>query len=571
MTARETAERPNGARTRRPGRVGSVFLAGAVAFAAACSSGDEDAPEGPWWEQAGPGQDLPVDDPDAARFLTQATFGPTMSEMTGLNFAGFDAWFAYQRSLPPTQQRPRLQARAAAGQDLFKNQRQEEWWRAVVRGEDQLRQRMAFALSEIFVISDEAGALGNQILGVAEYYDMLSRHALGNYRELLEDVSKSPAMGRYLSHLGNRKLDPETGIRPDENYAREIMQLFTIGLIELNSDGTPRLDNSMLEIPTYDQTDIEELSRVMTGWTYGGATRFNNAQANFLRPMEPWDEFHDDGAKTIVGDALLVAGLTAEEDLDAALDVLFEHPNTGPFISRRLIQRLVTSNPSPEYIQRVATVFADDGEGVRGNLYAVARAILMDDEARSGHLTSPTTFGMVREPLVRLAGLWRFFNGTAQTGRFRYSNPENDFEQAALRSPTVFNFFEPDYAPPGEVADAGLVAPEMQITTHTSVTKVANEFRDRILNAYPGRSNNNEHTVVLNLDDELALADDPAALIDHLDLYLMSGQMSNQMRTALIDHVTSTELDAGNKADGMQRVLDAIYLIVTSPEGAIQL
>ncbi|MEM9380212.1 MAG: DUF1800 domain-containing protein [Planctomycetota bacterium] len=551
----------------------AVTLTVTGALLAACSGGgDDDAgpPPDPWWIEAGPGADLPVDDEDGSRFLTQATFGPTEPEMTGLAYAGFDAWFDYQLSVAPSLQLPRLLARINSGENIFQNQRQEEWWYASVRGPDQLRQRMAFAFSEILVISDAAGALKNQTLVVSDYYDVLVRGALGNYRDLLEDVTKSPAMGIYLSHLKNQKGDPLTGIRPDENYAREIMQLFSIGLIELNADGTPRLDVSNQPIPTYDQGDIEELARVMTGWSYAGATNWNFPQANFLEPMEPWEEYHDADAKTIVTGALLPAGLTAEEDLDAALDVLFNHPNTGPFIGRRLIQRLVTSNPSPAYVARVSAVFADDGEGVRGNLAAVARAILMDDEARNGHLASPTTFGKAREPLVRLAGLWRVFDGAAATGRFRYWNPEKDFSQAALRAPTVFNFFEPDYAPPGPVADGGLVGPEFQITTHTTVTTVANEWRDRILRAYPGFGSANEHTVTLNLTDELALADDPAALVDHLDLLLMGGQMSNDMRQTLVNHVTGVDIDAGGKADGMQRVIDAIYLIVTSPEGSIQ-
>ncbi|MEM7516467.1 MAG: DUF1800 family protein [Planctomycetota bacterium] len=235
-----------------------------------------------------------------------------------------------------------------------------------------------------------------------------------------------------------------------------------------------------------------------------------------------------------------------------------------------MIQRLVTSNPSPAYVGRVSAVFADDGEGVRGNLAAVARAILMDDEARDGHEVAPNTFGKVREPLIRLAGLWRAFDARAATGKFRYRNPERDFGQAALRSPSVFNFFYPSYEAPGALANAGLVAPELQITTHTYITTTANEFRERILLSYPGYGGTNEHTVTLRLTEELELAEDPGALVDHLDLLLLGGQMSSEMRSALVSHLEGTDMDAGGKADGMQRVLDAIYLIVTSPEGSIQ-
>ena len=460
--------------------VRSLILAGGGLLSLGCSGAEDTGSQPDWWLAFGPGEDLPESEADASRFLHQGTFGPIESEIEGLGYAGFDAWFERQGTLPPTLQRPRLSALEAAGQSVFQNQRQEAWWNSVVWGEDQLRQRLAFALSEILVVSDRSGALGNQPAGVAEYYDTLTRGALGNYRDLLEDVTKSPAMGIYLSHLRNRQGDPANNIRPDENYARELMQLFTIGLIELNLDGTPRLNGDGEEIPTYSQTDIEELSRVMTGWTYAGSANFTWGAPSMLEPMEAWPEFHDDGAKTILGGHLLPAGLTPEEDLDAALDVLFGHTNVGPFLSLRLIQRLVTSNPSAAYVQRVASVFEDDGTGERGDLFEVARAILMDDEARNGHLAAPATFGKLREPLIRMVGIWRLFDARADTGVIRYWNAQNDFGQAALRSPSVFNFFYPDFVPPGPVATAGLVAPEFQITTHTVITTSANEYRQRL-------------------------------------------------------------------------------------------
>lgn len=547
---------------------GSAAALAAVVVGCSGAVDVESPPTEPWWIQAGQGTDPPADGSDTSRFLHQATFGPVADEVTGLQFAGFEAWFERQRDLEPTLARPTLEARAAAGESVFQNQRQEEWWRAVVHGEDQLRQRMAFALSEILVISDRAGSLKNQPIGVAEYYDVLVRGAFGNYRQLLEDVTLSPAMGLYLSHLRNSKGDPVTGIRPDENYARELMQLFTLGLVELELDGTPRLAGGN-EVPSYTQADIEELSCVLTGWTYAGATRFNSGARNMLDPMTSFPEEHDDGAKTLLG-AVLPAGLSPEEDLDAALDVIFAHGNVAPFVSLRLIQRLVTSNPSAGYVARVAAVFEDDGTGERGDLFEVAKAILMDEEARQGHMQSPATFGKLREPLVRLAGLWRAFDAEAETGRIRYWNPESDFGQAALRSPSVFNFFYPDFEPPGPVTNAGLVAPEFQITTHTLITTSANEFRDRILRSYPGFSGANEHTMTLELGEELALAADPAALVAHLDLLLMGGVMSAPMRSVLEAHVAGVDMEAGAGSEGMQRVIDAIYLIVTSPEGAMQ-
>lgn len=558
----------------RPARAPRWRAAGLalVALQSAASAQIQDVlvPRPKWWEAIGPGTELPASDADASRFLHQATFGPVADDIIGLNFAGFDGWFEFQRRVPATRQAPRLVALANTGATVAQGHRQEQWWHAAVRGDDQLRQRMAFALSEIFVVSDRAGSLDNQVIPLAVYYDRLAARSLGSFRTLLEEVTKSPVMGRYLSHLRNQKGDPANNIRPDENYAREIMQLFTIGLIELNADGTPRLDVGGSEIPTYTQADIEELSRVMTGWSYAGSDDFLDGPANMTESMVAFPAYHDDGAKVLPNGSVIPAGLSPEDDLDAALDFLFNHPNTPPFISLQLIQRLVTSNPTPAYVERVARVFEDNGTGVRGDLFAVARAILMDDEARSGPVTAPNTFGKVREPLVRMAGLWRHFKAHSDTGVIRYWHPEDDFGQAALRAPSVFNFFLPDHVPPGPVADAGLVSPELQIATHTLITASANEFRQRLFWAFPGYPHANANTMRLDLSTELALSHDPAALVDHLDLFLMAGQMSAQMRDALVTHVTATAMDAGNKPTGTQRVLDATYLIITSPEGSMQ-
>lgn len=523
-----------------------------------------------WWIQAGPGLDVPTSPADAARFLTQATFGPTEAEMTGLLFAGFGAWFDHQQALTPSLQRPRLEELAAQGMDTFQLQRVELWWDHAVNGEDQLRQRMAFALSELFVVSDGMGRLRNASFGLAEYYDILARNSLGNFRELMEEVTKSPVMGMYLSHLRNRKGDPASFTSPDENYARELMQLFTIGLVEIHPDGTPVLDPSGDATPSYEQGDVEELARVLTGWTFANSTTFYGGEEDFVTPMESWDEFHDFGGKTLVGGQVIPAGLTPDQDLDAALDILFANQNLGPFLSIRLIQRLVTSNPTPAYVARVASSFADDGTGVRGNLFAVVKAILLDEEARTGHEAAPEQYGKLREPLVRLAGLWRTFNAKASSGRYDYWNPQLEFGQAPLRSPSVFNFFDPEYTAPGPIREAGLVSPEFQINTHQLTTTVANELYERVYGAYPGFPGADANTVTLDLGEELALAGDAPSLLDHLELYLMPGGMSDGMRTTLEGHLSATPLDAGGLPEGMQRVLDGIYLILTSPEGSVQ-
>ncbi len=537
------------------------------------SSSDGQTPRGSepnWWTEAGPGTDLPSSPKDAARFLTQASFAPTENEMTGLSFAGFDAWFDHQRGVPSSLERPRLEALAAQGMDVYQLQRVELWWDHAVNGEDQLRQRVAFALSELLVVSDQMGKLRNAAFGLAEFYDILTRHSLGNFRDLIEEVTKSPVMGMYLSHLRNRRGDPANFTSPDENYARELMQLFTIGLVELGVDGTPLLDMNGAEIPSYEQRDVEELARVLTGWTFANSSTFFNGDEDFVTPMESWDDYHDFGAKTLLGGHLIPAGLTPDEDLDAALDIIFANQNLGPFLSIRLIQRLVTSNPSPAYVARVASVFNDDGAGVRGNLGAVVKAILMDTEARTGHLKAPNEYGKLREPLIRLAGLWRTFDAKAVTGNYDYWNPQLQMGQAPLRSPSVFNFFDPEYTAPGPIRNAGLVSPEFQINTHQLTTTVCNELYERIYGAYPGFPDADANTVTLHLEDELAAAADPGALLDHLELYLMPGGMTSGMRSMLEAHLSSTPMVTGDMPPGMRRVLDGIFLIVTSPEGSVQ-
>jgi uncharacterized protein (DUF1800 family) len=344
---------------------------------------------------------------DAARFLTQATFGPTLADIDALAVDGsFDAWLDAQRALPPSLQLPYLREQRAAGTVLNRNHRMEAWWRNALTAPDQLRQRMAFALSEILVVSDEDPVLGIRPEGVAYYYDLLTQHALGNYRELLEAVTLSPAMAHYLSMFGNRRPDPSIGLRADENYARELMQLFTVGLVELNPDGTPRLGGDGKTLPTYSQADIENLARVFTGWSWVADGFWTNAP-NWTAPLQPDARYHDSDAKTIIGGARIPAGLDARAELERALDTLFAHDNLGPFLGQQLIQRLVTSNPSPAYVARVAAVFDDNGRGERGDLYAVARAILLDPEARDGHRSAPRTFGKLREPLLRVSALWR--------------------------------------------------------------------------------------------------------------------------------------------------------------------
>jgi uncharacterized protein (DUF1800 family) len=511
-----------------------------------------------------PGPDPPASEAQSARFLTRSTFGPTTSEIQRLSVIGYAAWFEEQRLRPASLERPALASLAAHGVSFGQEARLEQWWKNVLTKNDQLRQRMAFALSEIFVVSDVAATLGNDPLGMAGYYDMLVKDSLGNYRTLLEDVTKHPIMGRYLSMLGNRKADPANNIRPDENYAREHLQLFSIGLVKLNPDGSEQLDAFLQPIPTYDQSVVEGFAQVYTGWTYGGADSWDWPAPND-QPMQAWEGYHEQAAKTLLDGVVCPPGQTAQQDLTFALDLVFQHPNVGPFIGKQLIQRLVTSNPSPEYVARVAAVFADDGSGARGNLLAVAKAILTDPEAVTGPVDHPESFGKLREPLLRLTALWRAFAAYFPGNHYDYWYPENHFGEAPLRAGSVFNFFTPVYSPPGEVHDAGLVAPEFQITTEQRITTGTNRFHDCVFHGYAGFPDPKEDTALIRINAEIALAGDPLALVEHLNLLLMCGQMSQEMKDIVVSMVTDTD-----PLNPRQRVLEAVYLIVTSPEFSVQ-
>lgn len=552
------------AETRSGERTARLAVAGAVAVlllsAAGCGGGGGGG--GPSYP---PGLDVPATQADAARFLTQATFGPRSEDLDFLSYVGYATWFEDQKIQKISLQRPYLEKKIDQEEDVGQHWRIERWWHNALLGSDQLRQRVAFALSEILVISDVPDNLSNDVLGCAEYYDTLARDAFGNYRTLLEDVSKSPAMGKYLSHLQNQKAVPEENIHPDENYAREVMQLFSIGLVELGGDGTVLLDGTGNPIPTYDQAVVEAMARVFTGWTWGDTDSFWEWSESY-GPMQNFSEYHDADAKSIVGGTLLAAGQTGDMDLDQALDVLFQHPNVGPFVGRQLIQRLVTSNPSAGYVQRVAAVFADDGSGERGDLFEVVRAILMDDEARNGHLASPETFGKVKEPLLRVTGLWRALDAEAKSGKYWVWNGDEVFGQEPLSAPSVFNFFQPTFAPPGEVADMGLVAPELQIVTHTKITSTTNHLYYATLIDHTGSPYADSDTIVVDIKEEKALAADVPSLVDRFDLLLMAGSMSPEMRQIVTDYVEDVPLDD----DGTNRVVEALYLIVTSPEAAVQ-
>lgn len=511
----------------------------------------------------------PLTPESASRFLQQATFGPTKTEIDDLVAKGFDAWFAEQLAAPRSSHLEAAQADFTAfntNATLTRPQgsnRQAAWWKIALTGPDQLRQRVAFALSEIFVISDVNGTVGNWQDGAANYYDVLAKDALGNFRTLLEDVTLNPMMGIYLSYIRNSKATATT--QPDENYAREVMQLFTIGLNQLNPDGTLKL-NGNVPIPTYDQKTITEMAKVFTGWQfYNAAPTKNNfrsgggVSSDYLQPMTLNPNFHEDAAKTIVGGIQLPANQGGAKDLADTLDALFNHPNTAPFICRQLIQRLVTSNPSSGYIYRVAQVFANNGNGVRGDLAAVVKAILTDPEARSAQTAQGANYGKLKEPLLRVSALLRALKGAADNGRYAITNPEGALSQAALRSPTVFNFFEPNYVVPGDLARAGLYAPEFQILTDTTAISVPNNLYGYIF-ATRGAT-------TIGLDLTVLPPTSPASgLVDYLNLVFCAGSMTQAERDRIVTALTAMP----KTATDLDKYRAAIYLTVSTQAAAIQ-
>lgn len=445
----------------------------------------------------------------------------------------------------------------------------ESFWTQAVRGADQLRQRVAFALSEIFVVSATSGELSVLAEPNVAYMDMLANNAFGNFRTLLEGVARAPAMGWFLSHLANEKEDPVTGRIPDQNFAREVMQLFTIGLWELNADGSRRLDGGGQPIPTYGQAEIAGMSRVFTGLSWAqnwwGPYDWN-------LPMNYYPQYVSGSEKRIVGGVVIPANTSGPESVRIALDTLFNHPNTGPFIGEQLIKRLVTSNPSRAYVGRVAAAFANNGAGVRGDMRALIRAVLMDPEARDPAKLQDPNWGKLREPILRISAWARAFNAQNSAGRLSfwgYDDPFDNLAQLALRPPSVFNWFRPDYSPPGSIRASGLVAPEFQITHESSTTGYANFVGDVVSTGFDVRFFHPDNPpIVGTYTAELALADQPDALLDRLDLVLMAGQLSAGTRATIrtaIDAIPTTATDASQR-----RVQTAVALCMMSPDFVVQ-
>ena len=617
----------------------------------------------------------------AHRLLLQATFGPTQNEIQTVQSTGLVTWLDDQLNLPSaydsttddwkthlercieiaTTAEPATdwygtlifnEASADANADEYQ---MAAWWDNAMGnpgisasvGSDQLRQRTAYALSQLLVTSHTAFPLHRRGEALAYYYDILARNALGNYRTLLGEISRSPAMGVYLSHQGNKKADAAAGTRPDENFAREVMQLFTIGLYELNLDGSPNRDGDSTTypdagtdlVPTYTQTDIEELAKVMTGWDLAGNNRYGrlvNKDGDYTQQMEFTPEEHEDeieeggdGNVSLLGSTIALNSGSDGSGMDAVLDLLFEHPNTAPYVSKHLIQRFVTSNPSPAYIARVASVFNDNGLGEKGDLKAVMRALLLDQEARGeSYLTNPN-YGKAKEPLLALTHFLRAANtstldgwssqgGVTMENVYWFPSPEKFLGQAPMRSPSVFNFYNPDFVPSDAYFGGnGLVGPEYQIMTdqllvdfsnrlnalvqayertkieitdgsdpatfaatktHSAQNLVLTDFTPLMQlfeQAMEGDSNGDFSQIqsaVVDAEGDTPKANGIDALLDHLDLVLLGNGMSAEFRAGLKHYLLlSSGTNVNNNATEARLVIrDAFRMIATSSQFMIQ-
>lgn len=529
---------------------------------------------------------------EASRFLSQATMGVDPSVIDHVAEIGIEAWIDEQMALSPSNYLGETQS---VYQELYNvyldnggdpeefrwrpawNEFNYAWWHINMTNEDYLRQRVALALSEILVISfnSDLNSYGD---GVSDYYNIFSTHAFGNYHDILREVTYHPTMGHYLSHLNNPKADPANNVHPDENYAREIMQLFTIGLYELNDDGSRQLDGNGDFIPTYGNEEVREFAKVFTGLGIGGVIPNEwTDEPNFgmglwvadvTVPMVMYEEQHQQGAKTLFDGFVIPDGQSGEEDINQAVEHLFNHHNVGPFIGRQLIQRLVKSNPSPEYIARITAVFNDNGQGVRGDLGAVIKAILLDEEARSCEVMADMTHGKLREPILRYTDFARKIDKYSPSGKFwevGYGFMENA-GQHAMFSPSVFNFFLPDFQPIGPIAEQGLVAPEFQIHNTRTSLGYANEVHtwvvwEDLLGIW--LEFDHEYNTYTDFSNLIEDAKDAEVLVNKLDMYFTNGQLTDRTRMIIKEAVETQPITLTGL---LERINLAVYLIMISPD-----
>jgi len=492
------------------------------------------------------GIDNPTVSPAAARrFLEQAAFGPSPSDALAVQSMGMSAWIDAQFATP--------QYSTYTGVTTPYNGMPEHFMTDAVTKPDQLRQRVGFALSQIFVTSLVQLVNANMI----PYQDMLLADSFTNYKQIMTDVTLSTAMGKYLNMANNAKADPATGSLPNENYARELMQLFTIGVSQLNSNGTVKLGSDGLPIPTYSQFTVTEFARVFTGWTYApapGSPIKWPGNTNNYGPMVAYAAQHDSGSKQLLNGFVSPAGLTPRADLDNSIANIFNHPNVGPFVARLLIQHLVKSNPSPAYISRVAAAFANNGSGVRGDMKAVIKAILLDPEARANDAggKDQATDGHLQEPALFIAGMYRAFGGTIADNN-NYHWYLSTIGQNLYTSPDVFNYYDTDYIVPEtnlRGAEFDIFSPNNAVLRANLVTGLFGAWSDPVQHAGAGTA--------VDLTPYLYLAPTPDKLVNALDLTLTHGTMPAEMKQVIVTAVS------GENGGNLRRVQRGIYLILTS-------
>ncbi len=515
---------------------------------------------------------------DAARFLTQATFGPKAPSIERVKAIGASAWIDEQLARTADSHMAYIDAAKArrlaeSGKGYYTEEDSyEAVWQQWLFGQDELRARMTFALSELMVISNIAPDLEPDAM--SSYWDMLNARAFGTYRDLLGAVALHPAMGYYLNMLGSEKEDAAHQKFPNENFAREVLQLFSVGLYQLNADGSRKLDGNGIPLATYDESVVKGFARAFTGWTFFGndpanPKKFDRPEESWTQPMIAFPTKHETGTKKLLNGVTLPAGQTPQQDLKDALDNIANHPNVGPFVGRQLIQRFVTSNPSPAYVARVAAVFDNNSRGVRGDLGAVIKAVLTDPDARSSATLTDAKFGKQREPVIRFANILRAFNATSKNGRntIHYLDSADDaLGQSPLLSPSVFNFFSPAYTRPGKLAQAGMVGPEFQITNEIQTVGTANFFYDLVKREGYGSG---DSLLKLDLTQAKALANSPAALVDHLSSLLTYGDLNLTTRQTMIDAVSAVPF-TNKDSERTWRVRTALTLFALSSDFVIQ-
>ena len=548
---------------------------------------------------------------DAARFLRQATFGAQRGAIDALVTQGYTDWLDKQFA------KPAISHLATVTADP--NLPEAPWtptmaslWKQFFEGDDQLRQRVGFALSQIFVVSMRSNTVQDAACGTASYLDALNRGGFGNFRDLLKDVTLSPVMGEYLSMKQSAKADPVLQTQPDENYAREVMQLFSVGLVMLNNDGSVKLDADGKPIPTYNEDTVKGFAKALSGWTHAGQDqskpwvwiypdiwdpdpiiKTQKACPAWSAPMQPWTAgyrpsdgnnnrviagpAHDTGAKQLLvylGSpySTLPAGQSPQTDLENVLDNIFFHPNVGPFIAKQLIQRLVTSNPSPQYVQRVAQKFNDNGSGARGDMKTVVRAILLDSDARSLSVASQPSFGKLTEPAVRFVQFHRAFNAKRASGYYDLWDlgAPTFLNQSPMHAPSVFNFYHPNFTPGGPMTAANLVGPEFEIADTSALAGFSDFSRWGILPGFGNGDTDVGHAITPDYSYYLGLINNPASLLDELELVLCAGCLDPTLKSQIVQAVGKISLTGNVAAQSQERLYTALWLIINSPDYSVQ-